>query len=172
MLNKKFDPNKPLKLQAQSINNMTAEEEARMPYSLQRARGFKLKRFMFTIKVMPEQISNRELFADVIRTNFGYGCFNIFVFDKFAINKKYSPLWRCIGDRCLPFQKGKCKKWKILRVGWQCSKNRKFRPNWVKVANITIEDTFNEKTAQDYVYRWGERQDRMRKRFRWFWSGK
>lgn len=146
-----------------------------------------------SLRVMPEQICNRDLLAKVVRENYGFGMFYVMFFVKWTHFKTYRHDFTCRGPSlhaeslfwsqrwkgCPYYGTGKCRKWRRTpyKIGMKCKKNRAYGPNWQVRAQIEIKERYENTPTHgqlisenaDFIYLWYRRKDKMA-RFKWWQS--
>lgn len=157
-----------VKIQCQLVLPIRKDSWNNLPDYFQKMSDGYTKRFLPTIRVMTDDISNIEKLAFVVRKYYGFGQFNVLFYNVHCTNRFYNPDFVCFvqkGRKC--DKQSVCNIWTRHKKGFQCKKNRKFRPNWSKRASIEILPD-NYLKDKDYKFVWNRHFDRMH--YFWFWQ--
>lgn len=167
------DLKKTIKIQTQCIRPIKPDSYKNLPKEFIRKSDGLSKKFSHTIRINVNDISTRKKLAFVIRKHFGFGTFNILFYNKYQKSSNYNPKFRCLLKRKRHCdKKNECNIWKRHKKGWQCKKNRRYRPNWSKRAKITIKLASDIYGGDDFIFIWHKRQDLMHYFSRFFWREK
>lgn len=158
-----------IKLQFQVVKPIRPESFRNIPKQFRKKSDGLAKHFKMRVWFNVEDIDTKEKLAWVTRKWIGFGKININGWSKLRLNKRFfNPDFVCYLQRKKECKfEPKCRIKTLHKKGWSCLSNRRYNPNWIKRATVTIKpaDLMGE---IDYTYRFNKSS--MKMHYYWFWK--